>query len=128
MKLKDFEVTALCMSISAGSEAMQAATVAACSRSAGRSFGTSDRVEVLSREEGFVDAWATASIVSATKEGRWLVEYAKFVDANGKLLREKVVPAVIKDRSVAFLTGRALRATQLARAFNFGMLFCGSLA
>ena len=53
------------------------------------SIGSGDRVEVLSSEEGFSDAWATAVAVSQSKGG-WLVEYTKFVDADGKQLREKV--------------------------------------
>lgn len=52
------------------------------------SFGSGDRVEVLSSEEGFSDAWATAVCVSQSK-GDWQVEYSKFVDADGKQLREK---------------------------------------
>ena len=51
-------------------------------------FSTGDRVEVLSSEDGFSDAWATAVCVSQSK-GSWLVEYSKFVDADGKSLREK---------------------------------------
>ena len=52
-------------------------------------FTTGDKVEVLSSEEGFSDAWATATIVAHAK-GSWLVEYNKFVDGDGKSLREKV--------------------------------------
>ena len=51
-------------------------------------YKTGDKVEVLSSEEGFSDAWATATVVSQQKNG-WLVEYSKFVDGNGQLLREK---------------------------------------
>ena len=51
-------------------------------------LATGDRIEVLSSEEGFSDAWATATCVSLSK-GEWLVEYAKFVDADNKPLREK---------------------------------------
>lgn len=54
-----------------------------------RDYKTGDRVEVLSSEEGFSDAWATAMIVGHSK-GSFSVEYAKFVDVHGKLLREKV--------------------------------------
>ena len=48
-----------------------------------------DKVEVLSSEEGFSDAWATATVVSKSAAG-YLVEYSKFVDGDGKPLREKV--------------------------------------
>lgn len=59
-------------------------------QSAGRAcFSVGDKVEVLSSEDGFSDAWATATLASQSK-GDWLVEYSKFVDADGKLLREKV--------------------------------------
>ena len=51
-------------------------------------FASGDRVEVLSSEEGFSDAWATATAISQSK-GSWLVEYNKFVDSDGKSLREK---------------------------------------
>lgn len=47
-----------------------------------------DKVEVLSSEEGFSDAWATATVVGQSKAG-WQVEYNKFVDSDGKSLREK---------------------------------------
>eukprot|EP00962_Isochrysis_galbana_P059015 scaffold32381_cov107-Isochrysis_galbana.AAC.4 len=39
--------------------------------------------------QGFSDAWATATVISAGKDGCF-VEYSKFVDANGKNLRERV--------------------------------------
>ena len=39
--------------------------------------------------QGFSDAWATATVVSAGKDGCY-VEYSKFVDGSGKQLREKV--------------------------------------
>ena len=51
-------------------------------------IGSGDRVEVLSSEVGFSDAWATAVCISHIK-GSWLVEYSKFVDGDGKNLREK---------------------------------------
>ena len=54
-----------------------------------KKFASGDKVEVLSSEEGFSDAWATATIVKAEK-GLWLVEYSKFVDGDGKALRETV--------------------------------------
>ena len=54
-----------------------------------KKFASGDKVEVLSSEEGFSDAWATAPIVKAEK-GLWLVEYSKFVDGDGKALRETV--------------------------------------
>lgn len=54
------------------------------------SFSGGDKVEVLSSEEGFSDAWATATCVGQAKGNNWLVEYSKFVDGDGKLLREKV--------------------------------------
>ena len=53
------------------------------------SYNPGDKVEVLSTEEGFSDAWATATLINQAK-GSWLIEYSKFVDADGKLLREKV--------------------------------------
>ena len=58
--------------------------------SAGRPgvFASGDRVEVLSSEEGFSDAWATATTISRSKGSNWLVEYNKFVDGDGKCLRE----------------------------------------
>ena len=46
-------------------------------------FATDDKVEVLSSEEGFSDAWAAASVVSTSKTGV-LVEYTKFVDEEMK--------------------------------------------
>ncbi|KAL1518880.1 hypothetical protein AB1Y20_003157 [Prymnesium parvum] len=52
-------------------------------------FSEGDKVEVLSTEEGFSNAWATAILVSPCKGG-WLVEYSRFVDGDGKQLREKV--------------------------------------
>ena len=52
-------------------------------------FSAGDRVEVLSSEEGFSDAWAAANVISQHKGGL-TVEYSKFVDADGTLLREKV--------------------------------------
>ena len=52
-------------------------------------FGEGDKVEVLSSEEGFSDAWASANVVGPCKGG-WLVEYTKFVDGDGQQLREKV--------------------------------------
>jgi len=39
--------------------------------------------------QGFSDAWAQGTVISAGKDGCF-VEYSKFVDANGKSLREKV--------------------------------------
>ena len=48
-----------------------------------------DKVEVLSSEEGFSDAWATATVISKSSAG-YLVEYNKFVDGDGKNLKEKV--------------------------------------
>lgn len=57
-------------------------------------FMEGDKVEVLSSEEGFSDAWATAVVVSPCKGG-WLVEYSKFIDADGKQLREKVRSLVL---------------------------------
>lgn len=52
-------------------------------------FCENDRVEVLSSEDGFSDAWATATVLGPCKGG-WLVEYSKFIDSDGKQLREKV--------------------------------------
>ena len=52
-------------------------------------FASGDKVEVLSSEDGFSDAWATATVVSQ-KKGMMEVEYSKFVDSDGKQLREKV--------------------------------------
>jgi hypothetical protein len=52
-------------------------------------FAENDRVEVLSSEDGFSDAWATATVIGPCKGG-WQVEYSKFVDGDGKQLREKV--------------------------------------
>ena len=54
-----------------------------------RSYYPNDKCEVLSSEEGFSDAWATATCISFNK-GSWLVEYSKFVDSDGKNLRERV--------------------------------------
>ena len=53
-----------------------------------------DKVEVHSSEEGFSDAWATAIVVGEDNKGKgqWLVEYTKFVNADGSALREKVMP------------------------------------
>ena len=59
-------------------------------RSVQGSISSGDRVEVLSSEEGFSDAWATATCVGRCPNGAWQVEYAKFVDADGKALKEKV--------------------------------------
>ena len=55
-------------------------------------FSQGDRVEVLSEEEGFSSAWAAGTLVSLLKGGLWLVEYSKFIDGDGKALREKVRP------------------------------------
>ena len=54
-------------------------------------FSAGDKVEVLSSEEGFSDAWAQATVAGQCKGG-WQVEYSKFVGEDGKLLREKVRP------------------------------------
>ena len=53
-------------------------------------FAPGEKVEVLSEEEGFSSAWATGTVISHSKGGGFLVEYSKFVDADGKALREKV--------------------------------------
>ena len=53
-------------------------------------FSVDDKVEVLSSEEGFSDAWALATVIGIAK-GRVLVEYSKFVDEAGGAIREKVL-------------------------------------
>ena len=53
-------------------------------------FSVDDKVEVLSSEEGFSDAWALATVVGIAK-GRVLVEYSKFVDDAGGAIREKIL-------------------------------------
>ena len=53
-------------------------------------FSVDDKVEVLSSEEGFSDAWALATVVGIAK-GRVLVEYGKFVDDAGGAIREKIL-------------------------------------
>ena len=53
-------------------------------------FSVDDKVEVLSSEEGFAEAWAHAVIVSHYKGGE-VVEYSKFVSSEtGRNLKEKV--------------------------------------
>ena len=52
-------------------------------------FAVEDKVEVLSSEEGFSDAWALATVSGISKQGV-LVEYSKFVDEDGRAIREKV--------------------------------------
>jgi len=60
---------------------------------AGPQFTVAERVEVLSSEDGFSDAWASATIVSVGARGSgWNVEYVRFVDADGVKLKEKVRP------------------------------------
>ena len=70
-------------------------------------FSPGERVEVLSSEEGFSDAWATATVVSQSK-GALLVEYSKFVDGDGKQLREKVRWLFSHNSPSAALPGRAV--------------------
>ena len=70
------------------------------------SYGMGDKVEVLSSEEGFSDAWATATVVGNIK-GSWLVEYSKFVDADAKPLREKVRRVAIAAPPCAALQSRS---------------------
>ena len=59
-------------------------------------FSTDDKVEVLSSEEGFSDAWAAATVIAPTKAhgavvtNSLVVEYNKFVDETGSAMREKV--------------------------------------
>ena len=59
-------------------------------------FSTDDKVEVLSSEEGFSDAWAAATVIAPTKAhgavvtNSLVVEYSKFVDETGSAMREKV--------------------------------------
>ena len=52
-------------------------------------FSVTDKVEVLSVEEGFSGAWALAIITGITR-GQLLVEYCKFVDHAGIAICEKV--------------------------------------
>ena len=60
------------------------------SREPRHKFSVDDKVEVLSSEEGFAEAWAHAVIVSHYKGGE-VVEYSKFVSSEtGRNLKEKV--------------------------------------
>ena len=64
--------------------------VAACARAPAVVLAVDDKVEVLSSEEGFAEAWAHAVIVSHYKGGE-VVEYSKFVSSEtGRNLKEKV--------------------------------------
>lgn len=69
------------------------------------SFAPGEKVEVLSEEEGFSSAWATGTVVSRSQGGLWLVEYSKFVDGDGKALREKVRGARTVAAAAAGLLG-----------------------
>ena len=78
-----------------------------------------DKVEVLSSEDGFSDAWATAVVVGPSKGG-WLVEYSKFVDGDGKLLREKV-----RMRAVRFKAPQAAIGAAFAHVWSRGLELVG---